>query len=209
MKYKECTKLQPEHEFITGNYKLYTAILFLPCLLVTRLLLQGTNLPVDDTWRLIVSFTSRDLFDRSPLYPMLYSVDIVFVSDLILWVIKDRIMNKWGGGRAISRRSQEHAARFSPELVLSLCLSCTSETRPGADTCEPEIQLVMMILLCLLFCIYVCCFVFMSVMIAMLLWCRCRSSACSVVHTVPLTVPISNIINNDDVVLFVVLYLLW
>ena len=155
MKYKECT-ITTRTWIITGNYKLYTAILFLPCLLVTRLLLQGTNLPVDDTWRLIVSFTSRDLFDRSPLYPMLYTVDIVFVSDLILWVIKDRIMNKWGGGRAISRRSQEHAARFSPELVLSLCLSCTSETRPGADTCEPEIQLVMMILLCLLFCIYEC-----------------------------------------------------
>ena len=45
------------------------------------------------------------------------------------------------------------------------------------------------------------------------LWllCCCGASAgcCSIVHTVPLTVPISNIINNDDVVLFVVLYLLW
>ena len=89
-----------------------------------------------------------------------------------------------------------------PAPVLLLSLSCIGKKRSGADTCESEIKLVMMILLCLLFCIYECYDCYAVVVPVPVLM------DCSVVHTVPLTVPISNIINNDDVVLFVVLYLL-
>ena len=78
--------------------------------------------------------------------------------------------------------------------------------RIGDKISNDDIVMFVVLYLCLLFCIYECYDCYAVVVPVPVLM------DCSVVHTVPLTVPItvpiSNIINNDDVVLFVVLYLL-
>jgi len=82
--------------------------------------------------------------------------------------------------------------------------------RIGDKISNDDIAMFVVLYLCLLFCIYECydCYA----VVVPVHGAGTGASAdecCSVVHMVPLTVPISNIINNDDdVVLFVVLYLL-